>query len=179
MNQRPLGPKPSALPTELHPDIHFFGFCRCGQTCGQRLMFEQFAGKRKRRNPSIYKVSRDFEFPVSPGVLHAPKPRTLPTELHPEIIGAGRLAHQFILSQKHCIVKHTPRAIFSVRAPFRKLPPQHARCGDLSSRAADRCASRTPVHPRSGGQASIVVFYNCYILLLKILTYNNKCDILD
>ena len=68
MNQRPLGPKPSALPTELHPDIHFFVLSAVvvkhvvKGPCSSKMR-----GKVNAGSPSIYKASRDFEFIDLPG----------------------------------------------------------------------------------------------------------------
>ena len=69
-NARPLAPKASALPLGytriLNNCIYTIksggrkGFCRCGQTCGQRPMFERFAGKGKCQNPSVCKGLRNF-----------------------------------------------------------------------------------------------------------------------
>ena len=48
------------------------------------------------------------------GVLHAPKPRALPTELHPDVSGTGEkmlsITVRFILSQKRPLVKRRFKA---------------------------------------------------------------------
>ena len=44
------------------PGYSFFSFCRCGQTCGQRPMFEQIAERGKCGNSSNCKGLRVFGF---------------------------------------------------------------------------------------------------------------------
>ena len=54
------------------PGYSFFSICRCGQTCGQRPMFEQIAGREKCGNPSNCKGLRDFSFcPNAGGVTRS------------------------------------------------------------------------------------------------------------
>ena len=60
LNPRSLGPKPSAIPNFAKPGYSIF--CSCGQTCGQRPMFERFCETRRGEKLRFYKGFRGFGF---------------------------------------------------------------------------------------------------------------------
>ena len=78
-------PKPRALPSELHPVMKLKGLAVCSQPCGQRRIFGRFRKLRKTRRCPCIKGFGHFDSGRSDERCHAPKPRALPSELHPEI----------------------------------------------------------------------------------------------
>ena len=57
-------------------------FSVCGHSCGQSCFYAAFGNRRKSRKRRCYKAFRRFTL-LCPGCRYAPKPRALPSELHP------------------------------------------------------------------------------------------------
>ena len=82
-------PKPRALPSELHPVMKLKGLTVCSQPCGQRRIFGRFRKLRKTRRCPCVKGFGRFDCCLSDGCRYAPKPRALPSELHPGTMCGG------------------------------------------------------------------------------------------
>ena len=83
-------PKPRALPSELHPVMKLKVKAVCSQPCGQRRIFGRFRKLQKTRKCPCVKGFRRFGSGRSDGCRYAPKPRALPSELHPVMkLGSG------------------------------------------------------------------------------------------
>ena len=84
MNLRPDGPKPPALPTALHPGIHF----SVSAVVVKDVVKRRFSGivrkEKSAETPVFSRIAGISDFARMPGVLHAPKAGALPTALHPD-----------------------------------------------------------------------------------------------
>ena len=89
-DERCHAPKPRALPSELHPVMKLKVYAVCSQPCGQRRIFGRFRKLRKTRRCPCVKGFGRFGCYLSDGCRYAPKPRALPSELHPVMkLGSG------------------------------------------------------------------------------------------
>ena len=85
MNSQHPAPKAGALPVALHPDIRFSYSAVVVKHVVKGPCSRKLRGRGSAGTPVITGDCGISDFDRVPGVLHAPKPRALPSELHPDI----------------------------------------------------------------------------------------------
>ena len=90
----------------------------CGQSCGQSRFSASFHSLLKSRKRPCFKAFRASASQVMDGVHHTPKPRALPTALHPDSHLSDDSFTSIVYFERDC--KYSPPVIryFSVHQTF-------------------------------------------------------------